>query len=69
MKRSRQVEAVKRDALDKGRMVHIRLDLELHRKLRLVVAAQDTTLQEWIARTLQDAASKAWSEIARKAQQ
>jgi predicted HicB family RNase H-like nuclease len=52
---------------DKGRMVHIRLDPELHRKLRLVVAAGDTTLQEWIARTLEDAADKAWPDIARGA--
>jgi predicted HicB family RNase H-like nuclease len=48
---------------DTGRMVHIRLDSELHRKLRLVVAAEDTTLQEWIARTLGDAAGKAWRSI------
>lgn len=46
----------------KGRMVHIRLAPELHRKLRLVVAARDTTLQEWIARMLEDAADRAWSE-------
>jgi predicted HicB family RNase H-like nuclease len=49
---------------DKGRMVHIRLAPELHRKLRLVVAAHDTTLQEWIARTLEDAADRAWPDIA-----
>jgi len=47
---------------DKGRMVHIRLDPELHRKLRLVVAVGDTTLQEWIARTLEDAADRAWPD-------
>jgi len=47
----------------KDRMVHIRLEPELHRKLRLVVAAQDTTLQEWIARTLEAAASKAWASV------
>lgn len=69
MKRIREAEAAKRETLDKGRMVHIRLDPELHRKLRLVVAAQDTTLQKWIAWTLKQAATKAWSEIARKAQQ
>jgi predicted HicB family RNase H-like nuclease len=48
-------------------MVHIRLEPELHRKLRLVVAAEDTTLQEWIARTLGEAVDKAWPEIARGA--
>ena len=51
-------------AVDKGRMVHIRLEPELHRKLRLVVAAEDTTLQEWIARTLEAAAAQAWPSIA-----
>jgi hypothetical protein len=32
--------------VEKGRMVHIRLEPELHRKIRLVVAAEDTTLQK-----------------------
>jgi predicted HicB family RNase H-like nuclease len=54
---------------DKGRMVHIRLAPDLHRKLRLIVAASDTTLQEWIARTLEDAADKAWPDVARGAGQ
>jgi predicted HicB family RNase H-like nuclease len=45
-------------------MVHIRLEPELHRTIRLVVAAEDTTLQEWIARTLEAAAAKAWPTIA-----
>ncbi len=51
-------------AVGKGRMVHIRLEPELHRKIRLVVAAEDTTLQDWIARTLEAAANKAWPSIA-----
>lgn len=51
---------------DKGRMVHIRLDPELHRKLRLVVAAEDTTLQEWITRTLVEAANPAWPKITKE---
>jgi predicted HicB family RNase H-like nuclease len=50
-------------AADKERMVHIRLEPELHRKIRLIVAAEDTTLQEWIARTLEEAATKAKSSI------
>jgi predicted HicB family RNase H-like nuclease len=60
-------EATTSGAGDKGRMVHIRLEPELHRKLRLVVAAEDTTLQEWIARTVEEAVDKAWPEIARGA--
>lgn len=43
----------------KERMVHIRVSSELHRKLRLIVAAQDTTLQDWIEQTLEEAASEA----------
>jgi predicted HicB family RNase H-like nuclease len=34
------------------RMLHIRLDPELHRALRVIVAKQDTTLQEWVVRAL-----------------
>lgn len=33
-------------------MLHIRLDADLHRRLRVIVAAQDTTMQEWVSRTL-----------------
>lgn len=51
------------EAVDKERMVHVRLEPELHRKIRLIVAAEDTTLQEWIARTLEAAAAKAWPGI------
>ncbi len=39
----------------KERMVHIRLDPELHRALRLIVAEQDTTIQNWISQTIRDA--------------
>ncbi len=38
-------------------MVHIRLEPELHRTLRLIAAQQDTTLQEWISRALWTAAN------------
>lgn len=40
-------------------MLHIRLDPELHRALRLIVAEQDTTLQEWVVRALTAAARDA----------
>lgn len=46
----------------KERMVHIRVSPELHRKLRLIVAAQDTSLQDWIAQTLEDAVRQAWPD-------
>jgi predicted HicB family RNase H-like nuclease len=51
---------------EKGRMVHIRLDSELHRKLPLVVAAEDTTLQEWITHTLEEAANRAWPKVTKE---
>ncbi|WP_374754460.1 toxin-antitoxin system HicB family antitoxin [Aureimonas sp. AU12] len=44
-------------AAEKARMVHIRLEPELHRTLRLIAAQQDTTLQEWISRALWTAAN------------
>jgi predicted HicB family RNase H-like nuclease len=37
------------------RMLHIRLDPDFHRALRVIVAEQDTTLQEWVVRTLEAA--------------
>ena len=49
----------------RGRMLHIRLDPGLHRTLRMIVAAQDTTLQEWVVRTLASAASAAEAEALR----
>ena len=47
---------------EKDRMVHIRVSPELHRKLRLIVAAQDTSLQDWITQTLEDAVRRAWPD-------
>lgn len=43
-------------------MLHIRVDPELHRALRLIVAEQDTTLQEWVVRTLAAAARAAGTQ-------
>ena len=31
------------------RMVHVRLDEDLHRRLRVYVAARDLSIQEWVA--------------------
>lgn len=56
------ISVVKRDtelSVKRVRMVHIRLDPGLHRSLRLIVAEQDTTLQDWISRTLEDAVAHA----------
>ena len=37
---------------NKERMLHIRLDPDLHRRLRIIVASEDMTLQKWITRLL-----------------
>lgn len=34
----------------KERMVHVRLTEELHKRLRIRAAENDTTLQDWVAR-------------------
>jgi predicted HicB family RNase H-like nuclease len=31
------------------KMVHVRLDQELHRRLRVYVATRDLSIQEWVA--------------------
>ena len=49
------------------RMVHIRVSPELHRKLRLIVAAQDTSLQDWVAQTLEAAVRRAWPDTGSEA--
>jgi predicted HicB family RNase H-like nuclease len=38
----------------KERMVHIRLAEELHRRLRIRAAENDTTLQEWVAEAIRN---------------
>ncbi len=32
-----------------GRLIHIRLSEEIHKKLRMKVAELDTTMQDWVA--------------------
>jgi len=33
-------------------MLHIRLDPDLHRRLRIIVASEDMSLQKWVTRLL-----------------
>ena len=47
-------------------MVHVRLDPELHRRLRIVVAAEDTSMQDWLARTVEQAVSEQWPSVAKE---
>jgi predicted HicB family RNase H-like nuclease len=47
-------------------MLHIRLDPDLHRTIRLIVAEQDTTLQDWVAHTLREAVNNATTDGGRR---
>lgn len=35
-----------------GRMIHVRLPEEVHKRLRIKVAEEDTTIQGWVAAVL-----------------
>jgi predicted HicB family RNase H-like nuclease len=39
---------VKKSSDDKNRMIHIRMNEELHKKLRIRAAELDTTIQQWV---------------------
>ena len=45
-------------------MVHVRLDPDLHRRLRIVVAAEDTSVQDWLSRTVAKAVTEQWPNVA-----
>lgn len=55
--------AVNPDIRPEPRMVHVRLDPALHRRMRMVVAAEDTTVQDWMARVVADAVAERWSNV------
>ena len=38
----------------KTRMVHVRLTEEVHKKLRIRAAENDTTLQDWVAEAIEN---------------
>lgn len=46
-----------------ARMVHVRLTPEVHRRLRIIVAAEDTSIQEWLSRVVKDAVEGSWSRL------
>lgn len=48
--KSRQKESNKAKA--KSRMIHVRLSEDLHKDLRIRVAEQDTSIQEWVEETI-----------------
>lgn len=47
-------------------MVHIRISPDLHRKLRLVVAAADTSVQDWVERAIECAVAEQLPKIAER---
>lgn len=50
---------------DTVRMVHIRLDADLHRRVRMLVAAEDTSVQEWALAVVTKAVSEQWPDVVR----
>lgn len=36
-------------AQKRGRLIHVRLDTETHRRLRVATAERDATIQNWVA--------------------
>ena len=58
--------AAKHKSSDGSRMVHVRIDPGLHRRLRVVVAAEDTSIQDWLARIVEKAVTEQWPNIAKE---
>lgn len=36
-------------ASTRGRLIHVRLDAQTHRRLRVAAAERDATIQDWVA--------------------
>ena len=51
---------------DGARMVHVRLDPELHRRLRIVVAAEDTSVQDWLSSVVEKAVTEQCPDVAKE---
>ena len=47
-------------------MLHVRLDPDLHRRLRIVVAAKDTSVQNWLSRIVEKAVNKQWPNVVKE---
>ena len=44
-------------------MVHVRLGPDLHRRFRIVVAAEDTSVQNWLSRIVEKADNELCSDV------
>jgi predicted HicB family RNase H-like nuclease len=58
--------ATKSKRSDGPRMVHVRLEPDLHRRLRIVVAAEDTSVQDWIVQLVEKAVTEQWPKVAKE---
>lgn len=58
--------ATKSKRSDAPRMVHVRLEPDLHRRLRIVVAAEDTSVQDWMVQLVEKAVSERWPNVAKE---
>lgn len=51
---------------DGPRMIHVRLEPDLHRRLRIVVAAEDTSVQDWMVQLVEKAVTEQWPKVAKE---
>lgn len=58
--------AAKSKRPDGPRMVHVRLEPDLHRRLRIVVAAEDTSVQDWMVQLVEKALAEQWPKVAKE---
>lgn len=58
--------AAKSNRPDGPRMVHVRLEPDLHRRLRIIVAAEDTSVQDWMAQLVEKAVTEQWPKVAKE---
>ena len=58
--------AAKSKRSDGPRMVHVRLEPDLHRRLRIVVAAEDTSVQDWMVQLVEKAVTEQWPKVAKE---
>ncbi len=47
-------------------MVHVRLEPDLHRRLRILVAAEDTSVQDWMAQLVEKAVTEQWPNVTKE---
>lgn len=60
------IRAAEKARSEGPRMVHVRLAPELHRRLRIVVAAEDTSVQDWMVQVIEKAVSEQWPKVAKE---